>query len=191
MESMDSASDIRNFNNLFNEYYSRFVRFAMGYLKDQPVAEDFVSEAFTLYWENRENLLPNTNAPAYILTIVKNKCINHLHHEQIRLNAEKEMTEHAEWVLNTRISTLEACDPEDLFSDEMREIVRKTLDKLPLKTRRIFILNRYHGFSYKDIAKKMSLSPKTVEYHISKALSCLRLSLRDFIFLSAVLFLLF
>jgi len=188
---MDSASDIRNFNNLFNEYYSRFVRFAMGYLKDQPVAEDFVSEAFTLYWENRENLLPNTNAPAYILTIVKNKCINHLHHEQIRLRTEKEMTEHAEWVLNTRISTLEACDPEDLFSDEMREIVRKTLDKLPLKTRRIFILNRYYGFSYKDIAKKMNLSPKTVEFHISKALSCLRLSLRDFIFLSAVLFLLF
>jgi DNA-directed RNA polymerase specialized sigma24 family protein len=89
MESMDSASDIRNFNNLFNEYYSRFVRFAMGYLKDRPVAEDFVSEAFTLYWENRENLLPNTNAPAYILTIVKNKCINHLHHEQIRLRCRK------------------------------------------------------------------------------------------------------
>ena len=86
---MHSKSDIRNFNNLFNEYYSRFVRFAMGYLKDRPVAEDFVSEAFTLYWENRENLLPNTNAPAYILTIVKNKCINHLHHEQIRLRTEK------------------------------------------------------------------------------------------------------
>lgn len=47
---MDSASDIRNFNNLFNEYYSRFVRFAMGYLKDRPVAEDFVSEVFTLYF---------------------------------------------------------------------------------------------------------------------------------------------
>ena len=43
---MSSASDIRNFNNLFNEYYSRFVRFAMEYLKNQPVAEDFVSEAF-------------------------------------------------------------------------------------------------------------------------------------------------
>ena len=53
---MDSASDIRNFNNLFNEYYSRFVRFAKVYLKDRPVAEDLVSEAFTLYWENRENL---------------------------------------------------------------------------------------------------------------------------------------
>jgi RNA polymerase sigma-70 factor (ECF subfamily) len=147
---MDSASDIRNFNNLFNEYYSRFVRFAMGYLKDRPVAEDFVSEAFTLYWENRENLLPNTNAPAYILTIVKNKCINHLHHEQIRLNAEKEMTEHAEWVLNTRISTLEACDPEYLFSDEMREIVRKTLDKLPLKTR----TNRIHRKVRKNVCSE-------------------------------------
>ena len=183
---MDSTSDIRNFNTLFNEYYSRFVRFAMGYLKDQPLAEDFVSEAFTLYWENRASLLPDTNAPAYILTIVKNKCINHLHHEQIRLKAEKELTDQAEWVLNTRVATLEACDPEYLFSDEMRDIVRKTLNKLPLKTRRIFILNRYHGFSYKDIAEKMSLSPKTVEFHISKALKCLRISLRDFIFLLAV-----
>lgn len=188
---MNSLSDIRDFNNLFNEYYSQFVRFAMGYLKDQPVAEDFVSEAFTLYWENRKSLLSDTNAPAYILTIVKNKCINHLHHQQIRLKAEKELTDQAEWALNTRLATLEACDPEYLFSNEMQEIIRKTLSKLPQKTRRIFILNRYHGFSYKEIAEKMDLSPKTVEFHISKALSCLRLSLRDFIFLLAVLFLLF
>ena len=91
--------------------------------------------------------------------------------------------------MNTRLATLKACDPEYLFSDEMREIVRKTVDKLPSKTRRIFILNRYHGFPYKDIAQKMSLSPKTIEYHVSKALKCLRFSLRDFILFLAVLFL--
>jgi RNA polymerase sigma-70 factor (ECF subfamily) len=46
---MNSHEDIQNFNALFNEYYKRFIHFAVGYLKDEQVAEDFVSEAFTVY----------------------------------------------------------------------------------------------------------------------------------------------
>ncbi|HHT30417.1 MAG TPA: RNA polymerase sigma-70 factor, partial [Petrimonas mucosa] len=49
--------------------------------------------------------------------------------------------------------------------------------------------NRYQGLSYRDIASQMDLSIKAIEFHISKALSQLRFSLRDFIYL--LLFLLY
>ncbi|OJV39217.1 MAG: RNA polymerase subunit sigma-70 [Bacteroidia bacterium 43-41] len=185
---MNSFSPLQNFNNLFNEYYDRFIRFAWGYVKEKEVAEDFVSEAFTIYWENREDLLPDTKAQAYILTIIKNKCLNYLQHIQVRQRAEKEINDHAEWLLSTRINTLQACDPDFIFSDEIQKIVESTLDKLPPRTRQIFILNRYQGLSYQDIANQMDLSIKTIEFHISKALAQLRFSLKDFICLSLFLF---
>ena len=185
---MNSFSNLQNFNNLFNEYNERFIRFAIGYVKEKQIAEDFVSEAFTAFWENRGQLLPNTKPQAYILTAIKNKCLNHLQHIQVRQRAEKEMNDHAEWVLSTRINTLQACDPDFIFSDEIQQIVESTLNKLPQKTRQIFILNRYQGLSYKDITEQMDLSAKTIEFHISKALSQLRFSLKDFTLFLPLLF---
>ena len=184
---MNLSSPIHDFNNVFNEYYDCFILFALGYVKETQIAEDFVSEAFTAFWENRDQLLPNTNPQAYILTIIKNKCLNHLQHVQIRQRAEKELNKHAEWLLSVSINTLEACDPDFIFSDEIKQIVNSALDKLPKKTRQIFILNRYQGLTYKEIAEKMNLSVKTIEFHISKALCRLRFSLKDFLALSPFL----
>ncbi len=185
---MRSISGIQNFNQLFNEYYERFIRFAMSYVRDRQIAEDFVSEAFTSYWEKKDNLLPDTKPQAYILTIIKNKCLNHLQLVQVRQRAEKEINRHQNWLLNINITTLQACDPELIFAEEIRQIVDKTLEMLPRKTRQIFVMNRYQGLSYKDIAEKIHISTKAIEYHISKALQYFRVSLKDFICLVPFLF---
>lgn len=181
--------DIQSFNALFNEYYKRFIHFAVGYLKDEQIAEDFVSEAFTVYWEKRSNLNPETNPPAYILTIIKNKCLNHIKHIQIQQRIIEELKDHSEWVLQTKISTLEACDPEFIFSKELQEIIDSSLEKLPKRTQQIFSLSRDEGLTYREIASKTNLSSKAVEFHISKALNQLRVSLKDFTALSTILFL--
>lgn len=178
---MESFSDIRNFNLLFNEYHERFIRFAIGYVKDRQTAEDFVSEAFTAFWENRRQLSPDTNPPAYIMTIIKNKCLNHLQHQQMQQRVASALRDHSEWVFQTKISTLEACDPDFLFSEEIQQIIDATLNQLPKKTRQIFLLSRNHKLTYKEIAEKTNLSQKTIEFHISKALYQFRLSLKDFI----------
>ncbi len=178
---MASLSNIQNFNNLFNEYQERFIRFAMSYVRDKQIAEDFVSEAFVAYWERIHQFSENDNLPAYILTMVKNKCLNHLQHLQTRYRVEKEINDHEVWLLNLNINTLQACDPDFIFSEEIQQIIDETLKKLPSKTRKIFVLNRFNYLSYKEIAEKMNLSQKTIEFHISKALSHLRLALKDFI----------
>lgn len=186
---MNSSNDIQNFNSLFNEYYKRFIRFAIGYVKEEQAAEDFVSEAFTIYWENKANLNIDTIPPAYILTIIKNKCLNHLKHTQIHQKVTDELREHSEWLLRTKISTLEACDPDFLYSQELQKIIDSTLKKLPKKTQQIFSFSRNHGLTYKEIAIETNLSQKAVEFHISKALQQLRLSLKDYTAFFILLFL--
>lgn len=169
------------FDEFFTKYYPRFVRFANTYVRDIAVAEDFTTEAFMAYWDNRLQLAPNSNVEAYILTIIKNKCLNHLKQVGRRSEIISSIADNAEWELDIRISSLEACDPEEIFSAEIQKIVNDTIAKLPQRTIDIFVMSRYKSKSHKEIADVLGITTKGVEFHISKALSVLRLSLKDYL----------
>lgn len=177
---MEHSTDLKIFNQLFADYQGRFIRFANLYVKDIAVAEDFTIEAMMYYWENRQNLSADSNVPAYILTTIKHKCINYLQHLQVREEATEQMQNHARWLLDTRISTLEACDPNELFTAEAQEIVNKTLASLPEQTRKVFVMSRYHNKPHKEIAEELGMTTKGVEYHISQALKKLHTNLKDY-----------
>jgi RNA polymerase sigma-70 factor (ECF subfamily) len=157
-------------------------------VRNLAVAEDFTAEAFMHYWERRDSLDTNLNVPAYILTIIKNKSLNYLEHIQVRKATAEKIRNHAEWELHTRIITLEACNPDELFAAEVMEIVAKTLESMPEKTRKIFELSRFHNKSYTEIANQLGLSEKSVEFHISKSIKRLRNKLKDYlpVFLSSL-----
>jgi RNA polymerase sigma-70 factor (ECF subfamily) len=94
----------------------------------------------------------------------------------------------AQWELDFRINTLEACDPAEIFSAEIQKIVSDTLSEMSQRTLEIFVLSRYKNKSHKEIAEKLGITTKGVEFHISKALSLLRLKLKDYLSLWIALF---
>lgn len=175
----DGTLDLTAFNRLFGEYQQRFIRFAAGYVGD-AVAEDIVMESFVAAWEKRETL-SESSFPPYALTIVKNRCLNHLRAQGVRLRAAESLHSHGMRVLRTRIFTLEATDPEELFSDEARRLVDEALATLPERTREMFVRSRFRGESYKEIAAATGTTVKSVEFEISKATKLLRVSLRDYL----------
>lgn len=175
-----SVLDIEAFNRLFGEYQQRFIRFAVTYVADVATAEDIVMESFVAAWEKR-SMLTVAAFPPYTLTIVKNKCLNHLRSLGVRSRVAEDIHSHGARMLRTRIATLEACDPEELFSQEARRIVNQTLERLPARTREIFSRSRYHGQSYKEIASEMDITVKSVEFEVSKAMKLLRVALKDYL----------
>ncbi|WP_321332569.1 RNA polymerase sigma-70 factor [uncultured Bacteroides sp.] len=180
--------DLLLFNKFFAEYQHSFIRFARTYIRDDVAAEDIVVEAMMYYWENRQRLPGDTNLPAYVLTIIKHKCLNHLRHLQAKEEALNDLTAHSQWELTTRITTLEACEPNELFDTEIRTIIDKVLLKLPDKTRRAFLLSRYENKSHREIAAILNISTKGVEFHITKVTNILRLALKDYLFLFILVF---
>ena len=107
----ETILDLKAFNRLFGEYQQRFIRFAGTYVSDAATAEDIVMESFMAAWEKRD-MLSASAFPPYALTIVKNKCLNHLRSQGVRLRAAEDIHSHGARMLRTRISTLEACNPE-------------------------------------------------------------------------------
>lgn len=184
---MEEPKHIQNLNWLYKEYNERFIHFAKSYVFAQDVAEDIVIESFMSYWENHTKLTEASNVPAYILTIVKNKCLNHLQRLRVEEEAEKQLYKREAWELNMQIKTLQACDPTKLFNDEVVQIVKETLMQLPEQTREIFIRSRHKDQSHKEIAKQTGISTKSVEYHITKALAALRSALTDYILFATLM----
>ena len=178
---MDEKADIKRFNNIFVTYRDRYIRFAYSYTYNQETAEDLVTESLMYYWENRHRLEEVKDIPLYILVTLKNKCLDYLQRERTWNNIAENLLSNKEWELQMRISSLEACEPETLFRNEVQELVNQALAKLPEKSRHIFIMSRYEGKNYQTIAKETNLSVKSIEFHISKALNLLRKELKDYL----------
>ena len=183
-----TSSSLTVFNQFFTDYQQRFIRFAYTYVRDEAIAEDFVTESMVYYWENKDHLPADINIPAYVLTTLKHKCIDYLRHRQVRQNASEEIFQLFTWELGSRIASLEDFEPNEVFTTEIQEIVDKTLDTLPEQTKRIFMMSRYENKSHKEIAAVLGITTKGVEFHISKAIRVLRISLKDYLSASALFF---
>ncbi|MEL5892214.1 RNA polymerase sigma-70 factor [Bacteroides sp. GD17] len=167
------------FNQLYEEYNQRFIRFARSYVTANEIAEDIVNDSFMYYWENKHSIT-DQNISSYLLTVVKHKCINYLKRLALEEQARDRFQSLEEWELQLRISTLEACDPEKLLSDEIQTLVQQALRSMPAQTRDILIRSRYQSQSNKEIASQLGISVKAVEYHMTRALKTLRTFLKDY-----------
>ncbi len=175
-----TEDDIWTFRRIYDDLYPGFVRFANSYVRDHAVAEDIVAESIIYYWERRSSFSTDINVPAYILTAVKHKCLNQLRHQAIKEENSDRLMNYHQWELATRISTLKACDPEELFTSEILSIVNDTLERMPERARQVFIMGRLENKSRNEIAEYLGISPKGVDFHMNKALKMLRKSLKDY-----------
>lgn len=176
----DTASTQMPFDDIYLEYYQRCFLFAKSYLHDEALSKDIASEAMITLWSAMKTEEIN-NVRAFLMTVVRNLSLNHLRNEHLRMEARENILEDELYELDFRISSLDACDPTEIFSEEINRIVNQTLDTLPLQTSNVFRMSRYENKSIKEIAESMNITVKGVDYHMSKALKALRASLKDYL----------
>ena len=114
------------FGRLFACYRPRFELLANRYVRNRTVAEDIVSESFMTLWENREKLPADCNLPAYVLTVVRNRCLDWLRAQSRHAQIEQQVYELRREVIAADIRSLEAFDPSEIFSGEVERIIRET-----------------------------------------------------------------
>mgnify|MGYP000006055214 FL=1 len=176
-----NAISEKEFGRVFSEYNRRFVEVAYRYVRDQDIAEDVVSDSFAACWEMRERLTDEDNLPAYILTAVKNKCLNHLRSKLRHLQISKKIHSVQQRLIQADIHSLTACNPDELISNEIRSILEDALGRMPDLTRKIFMGSRYEGKSYKELADELHIAYTHVNFEMRRALKILREEFKDYI----------
>ena len=169
------AMTTAEFGRLFATWRARFEAIACRYVRSAAVAEDLVSDSFMSFWENRGRIPADANLQAYILIIVRNKCLDWLRAQSLHAKIEQEVYELRRRVLAADIRSLQAFNPEEIFSAEVAAIVRQSLDRLSELTR------RFEELSYKEIAEKYGITVRRVEFELEKAVKQLRVALKDYL----------
>ena len=177
------------FVEVYETYKEPFIKFANSFVRDYSVAENLFADAFMDYWVRRDTLPTDCNVAAYILTTLRHKSLNHLRNELTHNRISDNMSQTMKRDLEFRVNSLENFTIQSLFSDEIRSIVSDVLSKMPDQTRTIFELSRFSNKMNSEIAQIMGISVKSVEYHITKVLKVLRISLQDYILVFLIFFL--
>ena len=174
------SESANSFNSVYTTYYRKSFLFVKSYVHDELVAEDIVSESLIKLWE-RMRLQPVEHVSSFLFTILKNGALDHLKHENLERKAFHSLHELLKRELEFRISILESCDPAEIFSSEIQQIINSTLSSMPERSRRIFMLSRFEHKSNKEIAELFNISVKGVDYHISNTTKTLRIALKEYL----------
>ncbi len=178
--TLDDKYNKNTFTNIYKQYYKKAFFFVKSYVHDDSVAEDITSDSLIKLWEKLK-IKDIDYVEPLLLSILKNSSLDYLKHEEVKRVAFKSITDWHYQELSIRISSLEACDPDEIFSSEIERIIHDTLASLPKQTRKAFILSRFKDKSNKEISGIMHISVKGVEYHISKSLKVMRIALKDYL----------
>ena len=150
---------------------------SLQYLHDATIAEEIVQDSFMKLWEIRETLNDQFNIRSFLYTITKNNCLNHLRNRKIALKHQANL-QYLEMQFN-----FEAMEKMGNYLDfeTLREKIDQAISAMPADLRQTFLLSRFDELSYKEIAFKQTISVKTVEARMSKALRILRHDLKDYL----------
>jgi RNA polymerase sigma-70 factor, ECF subfamily len=167
------GGDIREFERLFTKYYGPLCLHAVKILKDMDTAEDLVQEFFYHFWKNRESFSPKLSLNAYLYQSIRNNALHHLEHLAVRKR-------YAEQVFSESRDAAPVQEQTDVEMNDLGKVINATLQQMPERCSRIFRMNRFEGMKYREIALILSISVKTVEADMGKALQMFRKSLKEF-----------
>ncbi|OFX62376.1 MAG: hypothetical protein A2066_12320 [Bacteroidetes bacterium GWB2_41_8] len=162
---------------VYNEFFGVLYHLSLNYLNDEKVSEEIVQDTFMKLWEIRETLNDQINIRNFLYTITKNNCLNYLRNQKISLK-HQENVKYMEMQFN--YEALEKLGNYIQF-EELRSKIDEAISKLPAELIETFRMSRFEELSYREIAEQQSISIKTVEARISKALRILRVELKDYL----------
>ena len=160
-----SMGDVKAFDKLFISFYPKVKSFLFSLLDNEDEAEDLAQDVFIRLWQNRKLLRNVQNLNAYIYQTVKHIFYSYLDKRKDIFSTE----------IDSVFDTLSTDDIEALvYCHELENILNKVIDNMPPQRKQIFCMSRRQGMSIEEISKKLGISKRTVETHISLALRSLR-----------------
>src|SRR5690606_5383546 len=162
--------DEEAFSNIYNEYWDKLYYLAYQKLQCQHAAEEIVQEVFLALWKKRAGLTIDS-LPGYLAAMVRRAVYRH--------SITEKNAKHRESIFQERQEQFVFFD-KNIDDKMILERLLELSNHLPEKCGLIFKSNKLEDQSLADIAKRLNISQKTAEAHLTKALKSIRLDMRRF-----------
>ncbi len=146
---------------LFRDCRSALHRYINGIVRSPADAEEIVQEAFLRTCEYGERA---ETPKAFLFSTARNLALSQRRHQRVaRTDSVADMEALALFAPDESAESI-------LEREEELALLRAAIERLPPRCRAAFTLRIFHGCSYKDIAGRLGMAPKTVENHVARGL---------------------
>ena len=147
------------FEALFLRHYPALCAYARLFVEPDD-GQEIVSDVMVWLWENKEMQAFENSLKSYLFKAVKNRCLTLINRNEVKQRIEKMIFDNLQ---------------------ELTEKIEEALARLPENVREAFELNRFQNLTYNEIAERLGVSPKTIDYRIQQALKQLRIDLKEYL----------
>lgn len=159
------------FDKIFRKYYPVLCAYSNRFVCLED-AEEIVQDVMIWLWESRKLIYIETSLSSYLFKTVYNRTINKI--------IKNESQQRAESFFSEKIREM-YIEVDYYLIEELTAHIEKAVATLPESYSEAFNMHRFLGMSYKEIAARLNISVKTVDYRIQQALKLLRKELIDYL----------
>jgi RNA polymerase sigma-70 factor (ECF subfamily) len=153
------------FKKFFSVFQPSVYYFIYRYTSDKEAAEDLCQETFIKFWMFKSKLDLNSSPKAYLFRIARNLAFNYLTRKPPVNSYDED---------ENLLISISKNPEQDYETYALIDDLQKALNILPERCRTTFILSRYEGLEYSEIAESMNVSLQTVKNQMNKAISILK-----------------
>jgi RNA polymerase sigma-70 factor (ECF subfamily) len=139
---------------------------------DRPLAEDVTQQVFLNFWTHRATFDLDRPILPLLLTMARNAWVNAAKREEYRKTSSLQ---------EAIAQSPPAAQGREFEQRELEGALERALARLEPGLREVFLLSRFHGLKYAEIAQVLGISVKTVEARLSRVLEDLHTHLKDFL----------
>ncbi|MEO7456686.1 MAG: RNA polymerase sigma-70 factor [Gemmatimonadaceae bacterium] len=160
------TGDAAAFESLVRAHAASLASFAHAYVDSGAIAEELVQDLFCWLWDHRFETPVPRSVRAYLFGSLRNRALNHLRHQRVTIEFEAA-------VARTRNIGAPSAD-EELLAADLTDALQRAVREMPVRCREVFTLVRDEHLTYAEVAEVLGISSRTVEIHMSRALTLLR-----------------
>ena len=160
--------DYESFTFLMDKYYKSLCGYAKLLTNDYYKSEDIVQNVFIKIWVNRNKINSHVTIKRYLYKSVYNEFIDQYRKNKSIIYLEGKHLEIVDQIVEKN-NTLDI--------ERNLTKVNAEIGKLPIKCKKIFLLNKKEGLTHSEIAEHLKISKKTVEGHMTRAFKILNKNL--------------
>jgi RNA polymerase sigma-70 factor, ECF subfamily len=175
-----AQGDHAAFETLMRRYNGKLFRIARSIVKDDSDAEDVLQDAYMDAYRHIDDFRGDSQVGTWLTRIVINQALMRLRKEKRRSvivpfrepgSGEAERAE-----VDVADRTTESPSSR-LLRGEIRRILERRIDELPLSFRTVFIMREVEDMSVEETAEALGIAPATVRSRLFRARALLRESL--------------